>query len=103
MKEDIERELSLLGARISKSGDWIVVPEENDGSMADPIDNADITEDYEEKLAILHVLEERYRQIVKALDSIQQGTYGVCEVCSKKIPSARLEVYPSASACVEHA
>jgi RNA polymerase-binding transcription factor DksA len=103
MKEDLERELSLLGTRVSENGDWIVVPEETDGAMADPIDNADITEDYEEKLAILRVLDERHRQISHALDSIQQGTYGVCSTCSKKIPSARLDAYPSATTCVEHA
>ncbi len=103
MKEDLERELSLLGRKLSETGDWIVVPDENDGTLADPVDNADITEDYEEKIAVLQVLDERYNQIIKALDSVKSGTYGVCEVCKKKIPIARLAVNPSATTCVDHA
>ena len=103
MKEELEKELGLLGRKISDSGDWIVVLEDNEGSKADPVDNADIAEEYEEKLAVLNVLEERYQQVSKALLAIKNGTYGICEVSSKKIPKARLMADPSVTTCVEHA
>ena len=32
-----------------------------------------------------------------------EGTYGVCEVCGRRIPLARLEVRPTARTCVDHA
>ena len=38
-----------------------------------------------------------------ALERIDAGTYGVCEVCGRPIPEARLEVRPDATRCVLHA
>ena len=34
---------------------------------------------------------------------LEEGTYGVCEVCRRQIPLARLEVRPTARTCVDHA
>ena len=103
MKQELETELSSLGRKVNESGDWIVVPDEGDGTTADPIDNADITEDFEEKIAVLKVLEERYLQIQKALAAIEEGTYGVCEVSGEAISEERLVANPSATTCIEHA
>ena len=38
--------------------------------------------------------------IESALQRLDLGTYGVCEVCGKPIPDARLEAMPYASTCV---
>jgi len=43
---------------------------------------------------------DRLRMIDGALGSIEEGTYGVCGLCDKKIPLARLEAMPSAAYCV---
>ena len=42
----------------------------------------------------------RLQQIDKALDRINQGTYGRCVKCGKEIPQERLEVLPYALMCV---
>ena len=34
---------------------------------------------------------------------LQDGRYGVCEVCGVRIPAARLEARPAARTCVPHA
>lgn len=39
----------------------------------------------------------------KALHAIDDGTYGICRVCSMPIPYERLEAMPSTDTCVEHA
>lgn len=36
-----------------------------------------------------------------ALERIRSGTYGVCEICSCKIPLARLNALPYATSCIE--
>jgi DnaK suppressor protein len=41
--------------------------------------------------------------LVAALDRVAAGTYGVCEVCGRPIPAARLEARPAATRCVGHA
>jgi len=35
-----------------------------------------------------------------ALDRIEAGTYGRCELCGAEIPGARLEAVPTASLCI---
>ena len=39
------------------------------------------------------------QKISGALQRIEDGTYGVCVVCGKKIVSARLDVLPEADRC----
>jgi RNA polymerase-binding protein DksA len=38
-----------------------------------------------------------------ALEKIENGTYGICEVCGKSIPLARLDVLPYTTFCVDDA
>lgn len=40
------------------------------------------------------------RKNAYALRRIEEGTYGVCEMCEQPIPKKRLEVFPSAKYCV---
>ncbi|MFE7407250.1 TraR/DksA family transcriptional regulator [Isoptericola sp. NPDC057559] len=42
-------------------------------------------------------------ELLAALDRVAAGTYGVCEVCGRPIPAARLAARPAATRCVEHA
>ena len=44
---------------------------------------------------------ELLRQIEKALDKIEDGTYGVCEISGEPIPKARLEAIPYALTTVK--
>lgn len=99
---ELENHLNKLG-RKTNDGDWIVVPDEGDGSSADEIDNADIAEDYEEKVARLNILEQQYMQVNKALIALDNGTYGICEISGKPIPEKRLKAYPSATTLQEYA
>jgi len=46
---------------------------------------------------------ELLREIDKALDRIEEGTYGYCEVCGKPIEEKRLEAVPWTTLCKEHA
>ncbi|MDT0159093.1 MULTISPECIES: TraR/DksA C4-type zinc finger protein [Bacillus] len=51
-------------------------------------------------------LNEHYKlelnNILKALQAIDKGTYGICEVCHKEIPKERLEALPNTTYCKEH-
>jgi DnaK suppressor protein len=42
-------------------------------------------------------------EIDRALQRIEDGTYGKCAECGKEIPVERLEVYPWASLCIDDA
>ena len=34
---------------------------------------------------------------------LKQGSYGICEVCRRPIPTARLDARPTARTCIQHA
>lgn len=39
-------------------------------------------------------------EIARALAKLDEGTYGVCDVCGEEIPEGRLEIHPWAVRCV---
>jgi|SaaInlStandDraft_5_1057022.scaffolds.fasta_scaffold00017_26 DnaK suppressor protein len=43
---------------------------------------------------------EEYNRILKALEAIDDGTYGICIDCSDDISEKRLKHYPNASRCI---
>lgn len=52
--------------------------------------------------ALIQVAREHLAAIEAATVRLQQGTYGICEVCHQPIPTARLEARPTARTCVRH-
>ena len=70
----------------------------------DPKDLADIAaEDIDRKnLETLSAQDiRRLRKIDSALSRMENGRYGVCARCNKKIPKQRLEAIPYAVMCIE--
>ena len=70
----------------------------------DPKDLADVaSDDIDRKMieAIGSQELKRLRMIDSALTRIQQGKYGLCIKCGKKIPHERLEAIPYALMCIE--
>ena len=41
------------------------------------------------------------QQVNAALERMDEGTYGICLRCGKRIKSARLEAFPYVSYCIE--
>jgi DnaK suppressor protein len=66
-----------------------------------PDENAQEIADYTTNVATEKVLEDTLRDIDKALDRIEKGTYGICKYCHKPIGKKRMLARPVASACVE--
>lgn len=61
------------------------------------------TDAMEREKAFLFVSQKRRRldEIDVALQRIEAGTFGTCEVCGQPIPERRLERLPAASLCVK--
>lgn len=67
---------------------------------------ADMATDYTTQItemAIEDFREEEVEEIKEALQAIEDGTYGQCQVCGAEIPYERLEALPTALTCIEHA
>jgi RNA polymerase-binding protein DksA len=70
----------------------------------DPKDVADIASDDIDRKMIEAIGSQdlkRLKLIDSALTRIQQGKYGLCIKCSKRIPQDRLEAIPYALMCIE--
>ena len=66
---------------------------------------ADIgTETFERErdFSILEQVEAELHDVERALQRLDDGTYGQCEFCSKPIDPERLEAMPAARFCIEH-
>lgn len=99
----LEEELSKLGARNpANPSDWVPTKPEGEEFGADKNDNADIIEEMHENNATLNELEGRLNNVLRALDKIAAGTYGICEVSGEEIELERLEANPAARTSIAH-
>lgn len=53
-------------------------------------------------LALNETVERRLQEINFALERMEKGEYGICQVCGKEISFDRLEAVPTATYCVDH-
>lgn len=62
------------------------------------------TETYErgKDLALSEHAERELEEINAALHAMEEGTYGICKVCSMDIPYERLLALPTADTCIHH-
>ncbi len=56
--------------------------------------------EYEKELSVDQNSADLLRKIERALARIDEGEYGICEICGSAIPVARLEARPYATLCV---
>jgi RNA polymerase-binding transcription factor DksA len=101
-KNRLETELSSIGRKNpSNPNDWEALPEET-GQQPDVLDAGSLIEAYEGNTAILKELETRYNEVLAALERIEKGTYGICEVSGEEIEEERLAADPAAKTCKAH-
>jgi len=101
-RDQLLEELRDMGKLNRETGEWEATPEEMASREVDQNDMADRFEDFESRSSMIKVLEPRLNNILRALKSLNKGTFGVCEVCGKEIEVARLEANPAAKTCKKH-
>jgi DnaK suppressor protein len=77
------------------------VADEDRGYGNHQADDATDTYEAERQLALRRNLETVLAEVNDALHRMDEGKYGICEVCGKEIPIERLEARPYATRCVE--
>jgi len=66
-------------------------------------DSAQASAERAQTLARIAGARERLAEVDAALARMDEGTYGLCEVCGGVIPEARLEARPMSTRDVQHA
>jgi DnaK suppressor protein len=51
-------------------------------------------------LSFIQRLEEKVEQLGRAIQKVEEDSYGICEVCGEPIPPERLEIVPETTLCV---
>lgn len=99
----VESELATVGRKNPDNpADWQPTPPAEDSAATEPDELADKIEDFEQNTAILKQLEIQATAIRTALERIEKGTYGKCEISGEDIEEDRLEANPSARTCKAH-
>ena len=52
-------------------------------------------------LSFIYSLQEKLGQLNHAIEKIENGSYGICEMCGQPIPAERLEIVPETTLCVK--
>jgi DnaK suppressor protein len=71
-----------------------------DAAGDDQADSGSKTAERDAATSLLRTLLDRRTQAELAMQRLDDGTYGNCEGCHNPIPVERLEVFPSATTCV---
>lgn len=108
-KDRLETELSRLIGELETiatfeetTGDWTAKPEATELDEADSNSEADGVEEWHERQATVTQLETLYQNTKRALKKIEEGTFGICEICQNSIEENRLDVIPTARTCKAH-
>lgn len=72
------------------------------GNDQHPAEEGTETFDRERDLSLLESFENEMDEVQAALDRLEDGTYGKCEICGRPIGDERLEAVPATRYCIEH-
>lgn len=94
MKGKLTNSLQTSSAEVKK-------PDEATGYSQHQADQG--TDDFDRKVSLELTSQEFQvlRQVERALEKIEEGTYGVCDITGEEIPKARLEAMPYALTTVK--
>lgn len=103
--EDYKKKLLEIRAKVlGQFKDSISIVKETEESKGYSQHQADEgTDDFEKSLNVQLSTEEEkvIKQIDRALEKIEEGTYGICDITEEEIPKKRLDAVPYATMTVK--
>jgi RNA polymerase-binding transcription factor DksA len=101
----VERGLKDIAVLDEETGEWVArggTDMETMSPTQDENEFADKLEEYDEHREELPALQTKWSEIKHALEKIENGRYGICEVSGEPIEEDRLEANPAARTCKKH-
>ncbi len=99
----LEKEKKRIEAELAQLTSWGAHPlvERREGSpFGKREEEATESMELEKRLALETRLKSLLGEVDRALQKIEAGTYGFCDVCNTKIDPARMEALPQAILCL---
>ncbi len=102
MRANLSKELERLKVDLAKVESEIdsLIKDGGEGAGDDQADAGNKTFEREHEMSLLINARDMVIQTERAIDRIDNKSYGVCEVCGSQIGKARLEVFPRATLCM---
>lgn len=99
MKTTLEADLTAVAEKDPKHPQNFnaVYPESASNSEDD---NAEEISTFADEMSLVNELESQLKDVIKSLESIEKGSYGMCKYCGNEIDQKRLEARPHSSSCV---
>jgi DnaK suppressor protein len=97
-KDLLHQKLDELLGEVNKTVSGMTSREDN---LPDPSDRATLEVDRNFELRIRDRERKLIGKIKEALERIDLGTYGICEVCGEEIGEARLKARPVTTLCID--
>ncbi|MFJ8662941.1 TraR/DksA family transcriptional regulator [Streptomyces sp. NPDC093795] len=99
----LQTEVLRLRSELAHSQEELtgLMRDSGDGAGDDQADTGTKNITREHELALAANAREMLEQTEHALERLDAGTYGLCEVCGKPIGKARMQAFPRATLCVE--
>ncbi len=108
LKHRLEEELSTLESELKDTATetevdvWEADAGDIDETATEEDEIADNIEELEENTAETDAFKIQLKNVQRALEKIDAGTYGVCEIGGEEIEEDRLDAIPSARTCKAH-
>ena len=104
-KKELDYFRELLTQRLddllNQAGDTVSEMNDSKGNFPDPTDRAAYEADRNFELRIRDREHKLIKKVKKALERIEDETFGVCEMCGDDISVARLKARPVTTLCIE--
>ncbi|MEV5973530.1 TraR/DksA C4-type zinc finger protein [Streptomyces sp. NPDC051921] len=102
-RSELQSEVLRLRSELVHSQEELtgLMRDSGDGAGDDQADTGTKNITREHELALAANAREMLEQTEHALERLDAGTYGLCEVCGKPIGKARMQAFPRATLCVE--
>ena len=102
MRGNLAKELERLRADLAQVESEMdsLIKDGGEGAGDDQADAGNKTFEREHEMSLLINARDMVIQTERAIDRIDNKSYGICEVCGNQIGKARLEVFPRATLCM---
>jgi DnaK suppressor protein len=90
-----------LESLLKQGGETVNGVRNQEGQFSDPLDRASYDEAQGNLLRIRDRESRLVNKIRNALDCIEDGSYGICELCGEDISFKRLEARPVTTKCIQ--
>ena len=102
VRSELERDIDQLSNELRHAQSDLVdlMRDSGDGAGDDQADAGAKTYEREQEISLANNILERINQVERALERLEEGSYGWCERCGNPIPVERLAAFPSATLCV---